>query len=33
MYANQPGDPEELVAARARIGELINEWIKEENSD
>ena len=29
MYANAPGDPEELVAARKRIGELVDKWIKE----
>ena len=29
MYANAPGDPEELVAARARIGELVDKWVKE----
>ena len=33
MYANQPGDPEELVAARARIGTLVDEWIKKANSE
>ena len=32
MYANQPDDPEELVAARLRIGELIDKWIKEETN-
>ena len=32
MYANAPGDPEELVAARARIGTLVDEWIKQANS-
>ena len=29
ILPNQPGDPEELVAARARIGELVNKWIQE----
>ena len=29
MYANAPGDPEELVAARKRIGELVDKWVKE----
>ena len=33
MYANQPGDPEELVAARARIGTLIDQWIKQAKSE
>ena len=32
MYANEPGDPEELVAARARIGELVNKCLKEVNT-
>jgi len=29
MYANAPGDPEELVAARKTIGELVDKWVKE----
>ena len=29
MYQNEPGDPEELVAARARIGELVGKWVNE----
>ena len=29
MYENTPGDPEELVAARARIGELVEKWVNE----
>ena len=29
MYSNEPGDPEELVAARARIGELVGKWVNE----
>ena len=31
MYANEPGDPKELVDARARIGELVGKWINEAN--
>jgi len=31
MYANEPGDPKELVDARARIGELVGKWIDEAN--
>ena len=31
MYANEPGDPEDLVAARAKIGELVNKWVNEAN--
>ena len=27
MYANAPGDPEELVAARKTIGELVDKWV------
>ena len=29
MYENEPGDPEELVAARAMIGELVEKWVNE----
>ena len=29
MYANEPGDPKELVDARARIGELVGKWVNE----
>ena len=31
MYANEPGDPKELVDARARIGELVGKWVNEAN--
>ena len=27
MYPDSPSDPEELTAARLRIGELVNTWI------
>ena len=32
MYANEPGDPKELVDARARIGELVAKWSKLEHN-
>ena len=31
MYANEPGDPEELVAAREKIGDLVAKWVIEAN--
>jgi len=31
MYANSPGDPEELQNTRAIIGDLVSKWIQEAN--
>merc|ERR1719320_844947 len=28
MYADDPSDPEELTAARVRVGELVNGWVE-----
>ena len=32
MYENEPGDPEELVAARKRVGNLVAKWVEENKS-
>ena len=29
MYENEPGDPDELIAARARVGALVGKWVQE----
>ena len=31
MYENEPGDPDELIAARARVGTLVGKWVQAAN--